>query len=95
MIKSILVHLDSDARRDQRLHVAATLARRHEARLVGLFPNLAEMRGRPGSQMSGGEQQMLTIARTLMGNPKLVLLKCEECATVYRLPEVLKEAFPA
>jgi len=32
------------------------------------------MRNRPGGQMSGGEQQMLTIARTLMGNPKLVLL---------------------
>ena len=28
-------------------------------------------------------------------NRKLVLLKCEECSTVYRLPEVLKEAFPA
>ncbi len=42
--------------------------------LFRLFPNLAEMRGRPGGQMSGGEQQMLTIARTLMGNPRLVLL---------------------
>ena len=39
-----------------------------------LFPNLAEMRHRPGGRMSGGEQQMLTIARTLMGNPLLVLL---------------------
>ncbi|MCB1971396.1 MAG: ABC transporter ATP-binding protein [Geminicoccaceae bacterium] len=43
-------------------------------RLFGIFPNLAEMRRRPGGQMSGGEQQMLTIARTLMGNPRLVLL---------------------
>ena len=43
-------------------------------RLWTLFPNLAEMRDRPGGQMSGGEQQMLTIARTLMGNPLLVLL---------------------
>jgi branched-chain amino acid transport system ATP-binding protein len=43
-------------------------------RLYELFPNLAEMRGRPGGRMSGGEQQMLTIARTLMGNPSLVLL---------------------
>ena len=43
-------------------------------RLYALFPNLAEMRRRPGGQMSGGEQQMLTIARTLMGNPSLVLL---------------------
>lgn len=44
------------------------------SRLFELFPNLAEMRGRAGGQMSGGEQQMLTIARTLMGNPRLVLL---------------------
>ena len=43
-------------------------------RLFGLFPNLAEMRQRQGGRMSGGEQQMLTIARTLMGNPSLVLL---------------------
>jgi branched-chain amino acid transport system ATP-binding protein len=43
-------------------------------RLFAIFPNLAEMRGRRASQMSGGEQQMLTIARTLMGNPQAVLL---------------------
>ncbi|MCP4563577.1 MAG: ABC transporter ATP-binding protein [Bosea sp.] len=43
-------------------------------RLFQLFPNLGRMRERPGGAMSGGEQQMLTIARTLMGNPKLVLL---------------------
>jgi branched-chain amino acid transport system ATP-binding protein len=43
-------------------------------RLFDLFPNLAEMRNRLGGRMSGGEQQMLTIARTLMGNPSLVLL---------------------
>jgi branched-chain amino acid transport system ATP-binding protein len=43
-------------------------------RLFRLFPNLAEMRGRRGNQMSGGEQQMLTIARTLMGNPEAILL---------------------
>ncbi|MFD2181795.1 ABC transporter ATP-binding protein [Rhodoplanes azumiensis] len=43
-------------------------------KLYTLFPNLAEMRKRPGGRMSGGEQQMLTIARTLMGNPSLVLL---------------------
>ena len=39
-----------------------------------LFPNLGAMRTRPGGRMSGGEQQMLTSARTLMGNPRLVLL---------------------
>lgn len=43
-------------------------------RLFDLFPNLAAMRNRIGGRMSGGEQQMLTIARTLMGNPSLVLL---------------------
>jgi branched-chain amino acid transport system ATP-binding protein len=43
-------------------------------RLFELFPNLAELRNRPGGRMSGGEQQMLTIARTLMGNPRLLLL---------------------
>jgi len=42
--------------------------------LFELFPNLGRMRDRPGGRMSGGEQQMLTIARSLMGNPKLVLL---------------------
>ena len=42
--------------------------------LFGLFPNLGRMRERRGGLMSGGEQQMLTIARTLMGNPRCVLL---------------------
>ncbi len=43
-------------------------------RLFALFPNLGEMPERPGGRMSGGEQQMLAVARTLMGNPYLVLL---------------------
>ena len=43
-------------------------------KLFKLFPNLAEMPNRLGGRMSGGEQQMLTVARTLMGNPLLVLL---------------------
>jgi len=42
--------------------------------LFALFPNLGEMPHRAGAQMSGGEQQMLTVARTLMGNPYLILL---------------------
>jgi branched-chain amino acid transport system ATP-binding protein len=45
-----------------------------EQRLFALFPNLGRMRTRMGGRMSGGEQQMLTIARTLMGNPRLLLL---------------------
>ncbi len=42
--------------------------------LFALFPNLGSMPQRLGARMSGGEQQMLTVARTLMGNPYLVLL---------------------
>jgi branched-chain amino acid transport system ATP-binding protein len=43
-------------------------------RVYELFPKLAELRDRQGGYLSGGEQQMLTIARTLMGNPELLLL---------------------
>ena len=43
-------------------------------RLGQLFPNLREMPDRLGGRMSGGEQQMLTIARTLVGNPSCILL---------------------
>jgi branched-chain amino acid transport system ATP-binding protein len=43
-------------------------------KLFKIFPNLAAMPDRRGAHMSGGEQQMLTVARTLMGNPLLVLL---------------------
>ena len=42
--------------------------------VYGLFPKLRELRNRQGGFLSGGEQQMLTIARTLMGNPELLLL---------------------
>jgi branched-chain amino acid transport system ATP-binding protein len=43
-------------------------------RVFELFPHLATLRDRPAGRLSGGEQQMLTIARTLMGNPSLLLL---------------------
>ncbi len=43
-------------------------------RVFGLFPKLRELVDRQGGFLSGGEQQMLTIARTLMGNPELLLL---------------------
>ena len=43
-------------------------------RVFDLFPKLRELTARQGGHLSGGEQQMLTIARTLMGNPRLILL---------------------
>ncbi len=43
-------------------------------RVFGLFPALEPLRNRRGGFLSGGEQQMLTIARVLMGNPELLLL---------------------
>jgi branched-chain amino acid transport system ATP-binding protein len=43
-------------------------------RVFELFPNLGPMSDRLGGRMSGGEQQMLAIARTLMGNPSVILL---------------------
>jgi branched-chain amino acid transport system ATP-binding protein len=45
-----------------------------EERLFTLFPALAPLRERRGARMSGGEQQMLCIARTLAGNPSAILL---------------------
>ncbi len=44
------------------------------ARLFELFPNLGERQTQLGGTLSGGEQQMLTIARTLMGNPEMIIL---------------------
>ena len=43
-------------------------------KIYRIFPNLSERSGNKGSHLSGGEQQMLTVARTLMGNPKLILV---------------------
>ena len=43
-------------------------------RVYGLFPALREIRSRRAGHLSGGEQQMLTIARALMGSPELLLL---------------------
>ncbi|WP_375462086.1 ABC transporter ATP-binding protein [uncultured Enterovirga sp.] len=59
--------------------VATSAARRGVARwslpeIYGLFPRLAERRQHLGSQLSGGEQQMLAIGRALMTNPSLVIL---------------------
>ena len=62
----------------ENLEVAARAARRPGpwtvARVCALFPKLSELADRQGGFLSGGEQQMLTIGRTLMGNPELLLL---------------------
>ena len=46
----------------------------NEGRVFGLFPDLRDIQQRAGGVLSGGQQQMLTIARCLMGNPRLILL---------------------
>jgi branched-chain amino acid transport system ATP-binding protein len=62
----------------ENLDIAARAARRpgrwNIDAVYELFPVLRELRNRPGGFLSGGEQQMLTIGRTLMGNPELLLL---------------------
>ncbi len=62
----------------ENLEVAGKSARRsgrwNADTVCELFPKLRELRHRQGGVLSGGEQQMLTIARTLMGNPELLLL---------------------
>jgi branched-chain amino acid transport system ATP-binding protein len=59
---------------EENLTVAARPGRWDLAAVYGLFPRLAERRASMGNQLSGGEQQMLAIARALMTNPALLLL---------------------
>jgi branched-chain amino acid transport system ATP-binding protein len=63
-----------------------------EERLFGLFPALANMRKRLAAHMSGGEQQMLTIARTLMGNPQALLLDEPSEGLAPRIVEEIEKA---
>jgi branched-chain amino acid transport system ATP-binding protein len=58
----------------ENLDVATRAGRWTVERVFDLFPKLRELSSRNGGHLSGGEQQMLTIARTLMGNPELLLL---------------------
>src|SRR5213593_3115797 len=87
-----------------RENLVATAARRSGRtepwtleRVFALFPQLAERRGHFGSQLSGGEQQMLAIGRALMTNPRMLILdEATEglaplvCAEIYRAIEGLK-----
>ena len=59
---------------EENLAVAARPGRWPIARVYELFPRLAERRSHMGNQISGGEQQMLSIGRALMGDPALLLL---------------------
>jgi len=59
---------------EENLTVAARPGRWDLNAVYGLFPRLKERRTNMGNQLSGGEQQMLTIARTLMTNPGVLLL---------------------
>jgi branched-chain amino acid transport system ATP-binding protein len=61
-------------------------------KIYALFPNLAEMRRRVGGAMSGGEQQMLTIGRTLMGNPLLLMLDEPSEGLAPRIVEQMAQA---
>jgi branched-chain amino acid transport system ATP-binding protein len=59
---------------EENLAVAARPGRWSLARVYDLFPRLAERRSHMGNQLSGGEQQMLSMGRALMGDPALLLL---------------------
>jgi branched-chain amino acid transport system ATP-binding protein len=76
----------------ENLSIAARPGAMGPARVLQLFPALATMLGRSAAHMSGGEQQMLSIARTLMTGPSMLLLDepCEGIAPV--LVESIRDA---
>jgi branched-chain amino acid transport system ATP-binding protein len=81
---------------DEHLRMAAP--RRGDARwtpdaVYELFPRLAERRGHGGTQLSGGEQQMLAIARALLGNPKLLIMDEPSEGLAPAIIEMLIETF--
>ena len=71
---TVLENLEVGRQKPRRWPDGTPVVRWTPESLFQLFPNLGEMPDRPGGAMSGGEQQMLTVARTLMGQPYLVLL---------------------
>lgn len=81
--ENLWIAAKNDLTKATSLNTPGSLAQRCD-RVLALFPQLQAMLDRPASQMSGGEQQMLALARTLMTGPRLLLLDepCEGIAPV-------------